>query len=118
MDCISRKAAKAAGLKRYMTGKPCPQGHVCERLTGCRVCVRCMRSNVDRWMERNPQAHRQRMAEWRKLNIEKCRLRDALRYQVKSRKQWALFEQPQYAEFFTNIPVSCHKAAKEAAEDE
>lgn len=38
-----RKAAKALGLKRYYTGKPCPYGHVCERITTTARCVECVR---------------------------------------------------------------------------
>jgi hypothetical protein len=30
-EIISRKEAKAAGLTRYFTGKPCKRGHVVER---------------------------------------------------------------------------------------
>lgn len=41
MKSISCKAAKAAGLKRYFTGKPCPKGHVAERYVGCRKCIEC-----------------------------------------------------------------------------
>jgi 5-methylcytosine-specific restriction endonuclease McrA len=38
---VTRAEAKAAGLPRYFTGKPCPHGHVVERLTAngtCRLC--------------------------------------------------------------------------------
>lgn len=38
---VSRKGARAAGLPRYFTGKPCPRGHICQRKTyGC-TCVYC-----------------------------------------------------------------------------
>ena len=39
---ISRKEAKALGLKRYFTGKPCKHGHLSERSidNGCLECVR------------------------------------------------------------------------------
>ena len=41
MEVISRKEAKARGLKRYFTGKPCKHGHVSERYTGSGACVEC-----------------------------------------------------------------------------
>jgi len=41
-ETITRKAAKAAGLTRYYTGKPCIHGHVCERMIAGR-CVECQR---------------------------------------------------------------------------
>jgi hypothetical protein len=39
---ISRAEAKAAGLKRYFTGKPCPYGHVAERLRSNGLCAKCL----------------------------------------------------------------------------
>ena len=42
MKIISKEAAKKQGLKRYYTGKPCPNGHIAERfVTG--KCVECNR---------------------------------------------------------------------------
>jgi hypothetical protein len=40
---ILRKAAKAAGLTRYFTGRPCPWGHVAERQVSGRRCLECRR---------------------------------------------------------------------------
>jgi 5-methylcytosine-specific restriction endonuclease McrA len=41
-----RVAAKAAGLKRYFTGKPCKHGHIAERLVSCGLCVECSKASV------------------------------------------------------------------------
>ena len=38
---ISRDAAKAAGLTRYFTGKPCVRGHLSQRRTVNHVCTEC-----------------------------------------------------------------------------
>lgn len=38
---ISRTEAKAKGLKRYYTGKPCEQGHVVHRFVSTNKCVEC-----------------------------------------------------------------------------
>ena len=38
---ISRKDAKAQGLKRYYTGKTCKRGHVAERQTSDGSCFEC-----------------------------------------------------------------------------
>ena len=43
MEIISRKEAKAKGLKRYFTGNPCPKGHVAERYTKKGSCCECLR---------------------------------------------------------------------------
>ena len=48
-EIITRAEAKARGLKRYFTGKPCCNGHICERLVlgGCIKC-RSERRKVNR----------------------------------------------------------------------
>jgi 5-methylcytosine-specific restriction endonuclease McrA len=43
MQIISRAEAKASGLKRYFTGKPCKHGHVAERATVNGLCHECSR---------------------------------------------------------------------------
>lgn len=45
MNPSTRKEARAAGLKRFYTGKPCLQGHVAERYLsgGCVVCHKAKR---------------------------------------------------------------------------
>lgn len=50
---ISRAEAKAFGLKRYFTGKPCKHGHVCERsIRG--QCIDCqLDANHKRYHENN-----------------------------------------------------------------
>lgn len=41
IEIISRKDAKARGLKRYFTGKPCERGHFSERYVSVAHCVEC-----------------------------------------------------------------------------
>jgi len=45
MDIISRKEAKAQGLKHYFTGKPCKHGHIAQRLTSKGICMDCNRAH-------------------------------------------------------------------------
>lgn len=45
------KEAEELGLKRYFTGKPCPKGHVSDRLLSTRSCIAC---NVERELRRDP----------------------------------------------------------------
>jgi 5-methylcytosine-specific restriction endonuclease McrA len=40
---LSRRDARAAGLKRYFTGKPCIHGHLSERMTRGKQCLACHR---------------------------------------------------------------------------
>lgn len=64
---ISRQDAKAQGLKRYFTGKPCKFGHVAERFVGCHSCQECKNlaqiarySNDEKFRKRTLQARKSR----------------------------------------------------------
>jgi len=47
---MTRAEAKAAGLTRYFTGRPCRRGHVAERdIDG--NCVECSIQNARKWRE-------------------------------------------------------------------
>lgn len=52
---ISRKEAKAQGLSRYFTGKPCCNGHIAERQTSKGVCIECKY----KWQKENSQYYKQ-----------------------------------------------------------
>lgn len=41
---ISRKDARAQGLKRYFTGRPCKHGHISQRQTSSAACFACEKS--------------------------------------------------------------------------
>tara|TARA_R100000687_G_C6400655_1_gene141701 strand:+ start:468 stop:800 length:333 start_codon:yes stop_codon:yes gene_type:complete len=56
MEIISRKDAKAKGLKRYFTGKPCKHGHVAERYV-CGPCVDCTsEKNKERYLSKRDES--------------------------------------------------------------
>jgi 5-methylcytosine-specific restriction endonuclease McrA len=46
MQRITRKAAKAAGLKYYFTGKPCKRGHIDQRFVCSFWCKTCGREKA------------------------------------------------------------------------
>lgn len=46
MDLITRKAALAAGLKYYFTGKPCKRGHIDQRFVCSFWCMTCAREKA------------------------------------------------------------------------
>jgi 5-methylcytosine-specific restriction endonuclease McrA len=46
VQIISRKAAKAAGLKYYFTGKPCKRGHIDQRFVSSFMCFECGRDKT------------------------------------------------------------------------
>jgi hypothetical protein len=58
MVILSRADAKALGLKRYYTGKECPQGHLAERWVSSGACYECVKAKapgvVKRWRESLP----------------------------------------------------------------
>ena len=73
---ISRDEAKAQGLKRYFTGKPCKYGHVAERYATSIVCVECERTQY----EANPEKTNARARAWKEANPEKVRAKKTKRY--------------------------------------
>ena len=86
METISRQEAKAKGLTRYYTGKPCKRGHVAERYVSNGHCVECDKkrreANSEKYREyhrkryeANPEKNRERARKWREANPEKSRER-------------------------------------------
>jgi 5-methylcytosine-specific restriction endonuclease McrA len=68
---VTRQEAKAAGLLRYFSGKPCINGHLAERWTSSGSCYECTK-------ERNPKV----VKAWRADNpsLRKFRNEEAKRY--------------------------------------
>jgi hypothetical protein len=48
-----RQDAKRDGLTRYLTSKPCKQGHLAERYTKDGACVICTKIKLDKYRELN-----------------------------------------------------------------
>lgn len=68
---ISRKEARARGLTRYFTGKPCKHGHVSERFSRNGVCVECMPESRRKWREANSSKVREGRRKWKQDNPER-----------------------------------------------
>lgn len=67
----SRAEARAAGAKKYFTGKPCARQHFSERYVSTTVCHQC---NTERMKERqtnNPETLRAYRKKWSDKNPEK-----------------------------------------------
>lgn len=69
-EIITRQDAKAAGKKRYFTGKPCTHGHIAQRQTAGSICVICnklrlaskpglMYEYAKKWREKNSDKRRE-----------------------------------------------------------
>jgi 5-methylcytosine-specific restriction endonuclease McrA len=87
MGPASRKKARETGLIRYRTGKPCTNGHVCDRYTYDGRCVECRHDQRLKWQKAtgfhrkrnerrrhaNPELHRERAKRWQRANPEAVR---------------------------------------------
>lgn len=59
-EIVTRAEARAAGLKRYYTGKPCLRaGHIEERYAGNGECAQCVRDRANRKRAENPEKARE-----------------------------------------------------------
>ena len=72
MNIISRKEAKAQGLTRYFTGKPCKHGHLSERQTSNGSCVTCQQQKTREWRQENPDIAEQHRINWETKNPTKA----------------------------------------------
>jgi hypothetical protein len=88
MDTITKKDAKAAGLRHYRTGHPCMRGHVCERLVSTSACVECNKEKGAKFRAENPEYQRANYAENRdKVNAASRAWQAANPDKVKARKR-------------------------------
>jgi len=69
---ITRQEAKAAGLIRYFTGKPCSAaGHVDERYTRNGECFGCSKLKSNDWNKKNPEKKKQYRKEYFQKNAQR-----------------------------------------------
>lgn len=73
MELLSLKEAKTQGKPRYFTGKPCPDGHISERLACNRSCVECGRLRKAQWRQDNPEDVKAQKKAWVKANPERAK---------------------------------------------
>lgn len=83
-EIVSRAEARAKGLKRYFTGRPCTRGHTVERQTSNKNCVECRQANREgyrqaeidysrRWRSDNRVRHQQYSAAYRAANPDRVK---------------------------------------------
>lgn len=70
---VTRQGARAAGETRYFTGKPCPLGHVVERMVSTAACSECARLKKCAWLRANAGKANAQSRAWRAKNREKVR---------------------------------------------
>jgi 5-methylcytosine-specific restriction endonuclease McrA len=80
-ELISRSEARAAGLTRFFTGKPCPKGHLCQRMVTNYDCIDCMRARSAKAYGDEARAKsRERMRRLTQADREKYRIRSRANY--------------------------------------
>jgi 5-methylcytosine-specific restriction endonuclease McrA len=73
--------AISAGLKHYFTGKPCKQGHICERRVKGNRCLECDRTRARDYARAHTAEAKARAAAWYAANRD---------YQIVQSRRWAL----------------------------
>lgn len=86
----------AEGRTRYFTGKPCPAGHLSERMVSTRACLQCIREKKADWLAANPEKSAAQKRAYVHANPEKVkqwkaadRKRGADGYRQRQRKWYA-----------------------------
>ena len=74
---ITRSEAKAKGLTRYFTGKPCKRGHLSERRVSSLCCLECDADRSRRYYKENREDILTKKRVYRSENYEKERKREA-----------------------------------------
>lgn len=72
MEVVTRSEAKAKGLSRYFTGKPCPRGHLALKSTKWKYCMECQRERSLEKIQANPEMNRKKVLEWQKANRKRA----------------------------------------------
>jgi 5-methylcytosine-specific restriction endonuclease McrA len=72
MGAIDREAAKALGLTRYFTGRPCGRGHFAQRTVAQGHCCECRRLASKKWKDRNRDRVRANSKKWQRENYDRA----------------------------------------------
>lgn len=70
-EIVTRAEAKARGLKRYFTGKPCKRGHIDERSTKYVDCYQCGLEKTRKWQSSHREEHLNGVKKYNLANPEK-----------------------------------------------
>lgn len=90
MQVISRAEAKAAGLTRYFTGKPCKNGHLSARVASNAQCLECARLYQFSVRSRDPAAYNSKYRARRASNSDKINAQRRVRRAASVEKYQAL----------------------------
>lgn len=82
---ISHSEAKSLGLKYYFTGNPCNNGHLSERFTCNRCCIKC----GPEWKKNNPES----IAKSKKISDKKYREKNREKRLISNREAGRIWRQ-------------------------
>lgn len=85
-EIISRKDARARGLKRYFTGASCKHGHVDERYVTTRECCRCALLHTKKYAERHPD----KIRAWALAGYHRAHAKDPEKFRERGRRARSL----------------------------
>lgn len=94
LKIISRKEAKAQGLKHYFTGKPCAHGHVASRQVSNWVCVVC-NALYSKERKQIDQEYKERLNKQNAARMQKYRTEDEA-FAERERSRSATWKRLQY----------------------
>lgn len=84
---VTRAEAKAAGLKRYFSGRACKHGHLYERQTVNGTCLICSEKMSSAAAAKKPAERAASKRAWYEANIEKHRA-DTRAWRARNREKW------------------------------
>ena len=78
---VTRDEAKAAGVKRYFSARPCSKGHIAERYVSTNQCLPCLKGWTSSWLQEN--------ADWVKARSQRYvgRYKDTQRAWIERNKE-------------------------------
>ena len=83
---VTRSEAKAAGLKRFFTGKPCGRAHIDDRWVSSSVCRSCAHEHAVRNYAIDSKAANARVREWEAANPDRVKNASKIRYSLAPEK--------------------------------
>jgi len=95
---ITRAEARAGGLSRYFTGKPCKYAHIAERSVNNRRCLVCSREFMRLDRIRNPAKYAEFQRKYSKRNSGKVIAKNARRHSAKMSRTPPWLTREHYAE--------------------
>lgn len=85
-EIMTRAEARAQGLKKYFTGKPCARGHQAERFVNGNKCAECAAEDTAKWRAANSET-------W-KASSKASKQRHQAKYSAKQRDQYRSYPAP------------------------